>query len=91
MRVFGVIVAAEPLPALTIARKAAVFGDGGGKATGPPTSGVRPVDGVRPVRNEPDGSKPKSGGCMEDEAEAARAATEFGFAVWPEGVEGPSC
>ena len=91
LSVFGVIVGAEPLlPALTIARKAAVLGEGGGKATGPPTSGVSPVDGVSPVRNEPDGSKPKSGGCIVD-ADAARAATEFGFAFWPEGVVAPGC
>jgi len=55
LRVLGVIVAgvgwswgAEEL-LVTKARKAAVFGEGGGKETGPPTSGVRPVDGVRPV------------------------------------------
>ena len=74
----GVIVAAAALPAapeFTIARKAAVLGEGGGKDTGPPTRGVKPVDGVRPVRNEPDGSKPKSGGCIEP-ALAARAAME---------------
>ena len=33
-----------------IARNAAVLGDGGGKETGPPMSGVSPVPGVRPVR-----------------------------------------
>ena len=32
-----------------MARKAAVFGLGGGKLTGPPMRGVRPVPGVRPV------------------------------------------
>jgi len=32
------------------ARKAAVLGEGGGKETGPPISGVRPVPGVSPVR-----------------------------------------
>lgn len=91
LSVFGVIEGAAPLlPALTIARKAAVFGEGGGNATGPPTSGVRPVEGVRPVRNEPDGSKPKSGGCIE-EADAASAATEEGFCDWPEGVDAEGC
>ena len=35
---------------MTIARNAAVLGDGGGKETGPPTRGVRPLEGVRPVR-----------------------------------------
>jgi hypothetical protein len=28
---------------VTMAKKAAVFGEGGGKDTGPPTSGVRPT------------------------------------------------
>lgn len=52
LRVFGVIVAFELAPALLFisARKAAVFGEGGGKDTGPPTRGVRPVPGVNPVR-----------------------------------------
>lgn len=54
-RVLGVIVAATldklVLPELPImARKAAVPGLGGGKETGPPMRGVRPVPGVRPVR-----------------------------------------
>ena len=78
MSVLGVIVAAAApfaAPELTIARKAAVLGEGGGKATGPPTRGVRPVEGVRPVRNEPDASNPKSGGCIEPEL-AARAAID---------------
>ena len=54
-RVFGVIVAAAELLLLLfvelfiIAKKAEVPGDGG-KATGPPTRGVRPVPGVSPVR-----------------------------------------
>lgn len=39
-----------PLEFCIIARKAAVFGEGGGKETGPPMSGVSPVPGVRPVR-----------------------------------------
>ena len=39
-----------PLEFCIIARKAAVFGDGGGNETGPPMSGVSPVPGVRPVR-----------------------------------------
>lgn len=52
LRVFGVIVAFELAPALLFisAKKAAVFGDGGGKETGPPTRGVKPVPGVNPVR-----------------------------------------
>jgi hypothetical protein len=56
LRVFGVIVAGVGLSwggaeeeFVTMARKAAVFGDGGGKLTGPPTRGVRPVLGVSPV------------------------------------------
>lgn len=32
-----------------MARKAAVLGEGGGKEMGPPR-GVKPVEGVRPVR-----------------------------------------
>lgn len=55
LSVFGVIVPAtderegvdEEL--FIMARKAAVFGLGGGKLTGPPMRGVRPVPGVRPV------------------------------------------
>lgn len=47
---------------VTMARNAAVLGDGGGKETGPPTSGVRPVrptSGVRPVRKAGwEGSQP---------------------------------
>lgn len=56
LSVFGVIVAGlgaicpAELAFVTIARNAAVFGDGGGNETGPPTRGVRPVEGVRPVR-----------------------------------------
>ncbi len=56
LRVLGVT---AEVPEPTIARKAAVFGEGGGKATGPPTRGVRPVEGVRPVRNAPEASKLK--------------------------------
>lgn len=76
LSVLGVIVDAEfPFALwLTIARNAAVFGEGGGKATGPPTSGVSPVDGVSPVRKVPEGSKPKIGGWMP--ALDARAAME---------------
>lgn len=59
LRVLGVT-AAVPEP--TMARKAAVLGEGGGKATGPPTRGVSPVEGVRPVRNVPEGSKLKESG-----------------------------
>lgn len=50
LRVFGVMVAALPFGLFIMWRKAAVFGDGGGKETGPPRIGVRPVPGVRPVR-----------------------------------------
>lgn len=52
LSVFGVIVAFELAPALLFirARNAAVLGEGGGKETGPPTRGVRPVPGVNPVR-----------------------------------------
>lgn len=76
LSVLGVIVAAAALlPELTIARNAAVLGEGGGNATGPPTRGVRPVDGVRPVRKDPDGSKLNNGGCIEP-ALAAKAAME---------------
>jgi hypothetical protein len=56
LRVLGVMVAlaaAAVVPLVTMARKAAVFGLGGGKETGPPMRGVRPVrlmSGVRPVR-----------------------------------------
>jgi hypothetical protein len=57
LSVFGVIVAAalvrlfEGVWGLCIMlRKAAVFGDGGGKDIGPPSKGVRPVPGVKPVR-----------------------------------------
>ncbi len=56
--VFGVIVAATEAKGfalaapVTMARKAAVFGLGGGNDEGPPMSGVRPVPGVRPVRKE---------------------------------------
>lgn len=79
LRVLGVIVAPETPapPEFIIARNAAVLGEGGGKATGPPTRGVSPVDGVRPVRKVPEGSKPKRGGCTEA-ALAARAATDVG-------------
>jgi hypothetical protein len=57
LSVFGVIVAAA-LDRLVdgvwglfiMLRKAAVFGDGGGKDIGPPRRGVRPVPGVNPVR-----------------------------------------
>jgi hypothetical protein len=49
LRVFGVIVAPDA-DELIMLRKAAVFGDGGGKDTGPPIRGVRPVPGVSPVR-----------------------------------------
>lgn len=55
-KVLGVMVAATedkepPLELLFImARNAAVFGLGGGKDTGPPMRGVRPVAGVSPVR-----------------------------------------
>ena len=35
---------------MTEERKAAVFGEAGGKETGPPRRGVRPVPGVRPMR-----------------------------------------
>ena len=49
LRVFGVIVAPEA-DELIMLRKAAVLGDGGGKDTGPPMRGVRPVPGVSPVR-----------------------------------------
>jgi len=54
-RVLGVIVPAteerDVGPLLFImARKAAVLGEGGGKETGPPMSGVSPVPGVNPVR-----------------------------------------
>lgn len=56
--VFGVIVAFAELELLFMrARNAAVFGEGGGKETGPPTRGVKPVPGVRPVR----GVKPVRG------------------------------
>ena len=66
LSVFGVIVAAlaAAAPAAldpTMAKNAAVLGLGGGKATGPPTRGVRPVLGVKPVRKEPEGSKGRSG------------------------------
>lgn len=47
-RVFGVMVDWPLLPLFMMARKAAVPGEGG-KATGPPTRGVKPVPGVRPV------------------------------------------
>ena len=59
--VFGVMVAAEVEAAdvlFTIAaRKAAVFGEGGGNEIGPPPRGVKPVlkldrSGVKPVRKE---------------------------------------
>lgn len=71
-----IVAPAPPAPVeFIIARKAAVFGEGGGKATGPPTSGVRPVEGVSPVRKVPEGSKPKSGGWTEA-ALAANAATD---------------
>jgi hypothetical protein len=49
LRVFGVIVAPDA-DELIMLRKAAVFGEGGGKDTGPPIRGVRPVPGVSPVR-----------------------------------------
>ena len=74
-KVFGVMVPATPLsdggPLLFImARNAAVLGDGGGKETGPPMRGVRPVPGVSPVRGvrpvrKAAGSKAASGcsGC----------------------------
>lgn len=77
LSVFGVIVGAAPTlePWFTIARKAAVLGEGGGKATGPPTRGVRPVDGVSPVRKEPEGSNENSGGWTAA-ALLARAAME---------------
>lgn len=67
LSVLGVIVALAELsgPAadafVTMARKAAVLGEGGGNETGPPMTpagvrpvpaGVRPVPGVRPVRKE---------------------------------------
>ena len=52
LSVLGVIVAAPGPPAalFIMFKKAAVPGEGGGNATGPPMSGVRPVPGVRPVR-----------------------------------------
>ena len=55
LRVFGVMVAATfdrlaEAEFVIMARKAAVPGLGGGKETGPPMRGVRPVPGVRPVR-----------------------------------------
>lgn len=50
LRVFGVIVAPPEADELIMLRKAAVFGDGGGKDTGPPIRGVSPVPGVSPVR-----------------------------------------
>lgn len=49
LRVLGVIVAPDA-DELIILRKAVVLGDGGGKETGPPMRGVRPVPGVSPVR-----------------------------------------
>ena len=86
-RVPGVKGGAEEEPP-TMARKAAVFGLGGGKATGPPTRGVRPVDGVRPVLKEAEGSKLKRGGCTAA-AEAARAETEAGG--WAEDRDWGGC
>lgn len=51
LSVFGVIVGLLfPAALFIMERNAAVFGDGGGKETGPPMSGVRPVPGVKPVR-----------------------------------------
>jgi hypothetical protein len=47
--VFGVMVV-EPFAPCIMLIKAAVLGDGGGKVTPEPMSGVRPVPGVRPVR-----------------------------------------
>jgi hypothetical protein len=49
LRVLGVIVAPDA-DELIMLRNAAVLGDGGGKETGPPMRGVRPVPGVSPVR-----------------------------------------
>ena len=57
---FGVIVVPDkpgPLLFVTIARKAAVFGLGGGKEPEAPPKGVKPVlkfvkSGVKPVRKE---------------------------------------
>ena len=52
LRVFGVMVAPPDVLLFIMCRKAAVLGEGGGKETGPPMRGVRPVPvpGVRPVR-----------------------------------------
>lgn len=67
---FGVIVAEDEAAVfeLYIAINAAVLGEGKGNETGPPTRGVSPVEGVRPVRKVPDGSKPKREAWMEDDA-----------------------
>lgn len=65
---------------VTMAKKAAVLGDGGGKETGPPTSGVRPVrptSGVRPVRKAGcEGSQPPT--VVLVPIDPARAACSFG-------------
>lgn len=67
LRVLGVIVALLD-PLFIMDKKAAVFGDGGGKDTGPPINGVRPVPGVSPVRGvrpvrKFEGSKVRLGGA----------------------------
>ena len=49
LRVLGVIVAPPDTDRLIMLRNAAVLGDGGGKGTGPPIRGVRPVPGVTQV------------------------------------------
>lgn len=75
-RVLGVMVGpvaggATPTgPLVTMARNAAVLGEGGGKEVGPPASGVSPVrkllrSGVNPVRKDC-GSKPLLGLAAEE-------------------------
>lgn len=76
-RVLGVMVPDTPPkvggPLLFImARKAAVLGEGGGKDTGPPMSGVRPVPGVRPLR----GVRPVR------KAAGSKAARGCSFCCW---------
>ena len=59
------MIVAPALPApveFIIARKAAVFGDGGGEAADSLTGGVRPVEGISSIRDK---LKPKSGGWTE--------------------------
>lgn len=59
----------------TMARKAAVFGEGGGKDAGPPVRGVIPVPGVRPVRTKLDGSNERAWWMRAEVAGVGRLAT----------------